>query len=150
MNLFTSVIDSSGFLLIFNIVSTWSWLYTVILIYFVLYSNTYIHTHRQLFLNSLVVISIVVYWLTFLYCTLHIVVPAREGCAAFHIVYMLVVTNYVWKLIREMEIDFFCLTSDSLTTLPFNIPYNCIWCLLYTYNTLISLMGKTQYTIIQK
>ena len=43
--------------------------------------------------------------------------PAREGCAAFHVVYMLFVTNYVCKWIMTMEIEFVCLTSDSLTTL---------------------------------
>ena len=42
------------------------------------------------------------------------VVPAREGCAAFHVVYMLFVTDYVW--IMTMEIGFVCLTFDSLTT----------------------------------
>ena len=44
------------------------------------------------------------------------VVPAREGCAAFHVVYMLFVTDYVWTWIMTMEIGFVCLTSDSLTT----------------------------------
>ena len=51
------------------------------------------------------------------------VVRAREGCAAFHVVCMLFVTNYVWKWIMDMEIDFVCLTSNSLTTIPFDIPY---------------------------
>ena len=54
--------------------------------------------------------------LVLLYVYTWLVVPAREGCAAFHVVYMLFVTNYVWKWIMTMEIDFVCLTSDSLTT----------------------------------
>ena len=44
------------------------------------------------------------------------VVSAREGCATFHAVYMLFVTNFVWKWIVTMEIGFVCLTSDSLTS----------------------------------
>ena len=60
------------------------------------------------------------------------VVPAREGCVAFRVVCMLFVTNYVWKFIMDMEIDFVCLTSDSLATIP-SIYFIC--CILYTsYN----------------
>ena len=44
------------------------------------------------------------------------VIPARQGCAAFHVVCMLFVTDYVWTWIMTMEIGFVCLTSDSLTT----------------------------------
>ena len=58
------------------------------------------------------------------------VVPAREGCAAFRVVYMLFVTNYVWKWIMTMEFEFVCLTSDSLTTFAFHWPF-CI--LLYYF-----------------
>ena len=43
--------------------------------------------------------------------------------AAFHVFYMLFVTNYVWKWIMNMDIGFVCLTSDSLTIFAFADPY---------------------------
>ena len=55
-------------------------------------------------------------------------VPAWEGYAAFHVVYMLFVTNSVWKWIMTMEIDFVCLTSDSFTTFALHWP---LYILLY-------------------
>ena len=51
------------------------------------------------------------------------VVPAREGCAAFNMIYMLFVTNCVWKWIMHMDINFVCLTSDSLSTFALTNPY---------------------------
>ena len=52
--------------------------------------------------SSFLVLCLVLF-LRYLYAC---VVPAREGCAAFHAVCMLFVTNHVWKWIMNMDIDF--------------------------------------------
>ena len=71
-------------------------------------------------------------------------VSAREGFAAFRVVYqciyMLFVTNGVWKWIMKMEIDFVCLTSDSLTTFAFSYPLYIY--MMYFVNFLSSVLSS--------
>ena len=49
-------------------------------------------------------------------CVRMICGSSTGGMCWFSCGYMLFVTDYVWTWIMTMEIDFVCLTSDSLTT----------------------------------